>query len=64
MFKRHADEIGTFQLEGGLTSDEVLAVLRADLVALGFDVEGGQEGRRQDQASGVLRRERPAGTSI
>ncbi len=39
MFERHADRIATFQLEKDLTSDEVLAILRADLVALGFDVE-------------------------
>ena len=38
-FDRHADEIDTVQLDKGLTSDEALAVLRADLVALGFEVE-------------------------
>ena len=44
-FDRHADEIDTVQLEKGLTSDEALAVLRADLVALGFEVEAGKRGR-------------------
>lgn len=42
MFERHSGEIGTIQLEKGLTSDEALAVLRGDLVALGFDVEAGK----------------------
>ena len=30
-------------MEKGLTSDEVLAALRADLVALSFDVEAGKK---------------------
>ena len=38
-FKRHYGKIGTTQLEKGLTSDQALAVLRADLVDMGFDVE-------------------------
>lgn len=42
VFERHSDEIGTAQLEKGLTSDQALAVLRADLVSLGFDVEAGK----------------------
>ena len=39
VFERHSAEIGTAQLDKGLTSDQALAVLRADLVGLGFDVE-------------------------
>ena len=39
VFERHSAEIGTAQLDKGLTSDQALAVLRADLVGVGFDVE-------------------------
>ena len=39
VFNRHSGEIGTNQLDKGLTSDEALAALRADLVDLGFQVE-------------------------
>lgn len=39
VFERHSDKIGTVQRNKGLTSDQALAVLRADLVSLGFDVE-------------------------
>ncbi len=39
MFERHFSEIGTTQLDKGLTSDQVLAILRADLLGLGFTVE-------------------------
>ena len=39
VFERHSGEIGTTQLDKGLTSDQVLAVLRVDLVGLGFNVE-------------------------
>lgn len=38
-FIRHEAKIGTTQLEKGLQSDKVLAELRDDLTALGFDVE-------------------------
>lgn len=41
-FANHSDEIGTLHLEKGLTSDEVLAVLRPDLIELGFQVEAGK----------------------
>ena len=47
IFERHANEIDTNQLEKGLTSDQTLALLRPDLVALGFDVEAGK--RAQDK---------------
>lgn len=42
VFKKHEREISTVALAKGLTSDEVLARLRDDLVALGFEVEGGK----------------------
>ncbi|MCY3802619.1 MAG: hypothetical protein OXG46_13715 [Chloroflexi bacterium] len=38
-FGRHEQEIGTSHQEKGLTSDALLAVLRPDLVQLGFEVE-------------------------
>ena len=41
-FKGHEQEIGTLHLEKGLTSDVVLAVLRPDLITLGFEVEAGK----------------------
>ena len=41
-FERHADKIDTERLEKGLKSDDVLAVLRTDLVKLGFEVEAGK----------------------
>jgi len=49
-FKHHADEIDTDEvdtdrLEMGLQSDEVLAVLRADLVELGFKVEASKRSK-------------------
>lgn len=46
VFKNHEDRISTEALKKGLTSDQVLGELRADLVALGFDVEAG---KRKDQ---------------
>ena len=39
VFERHSGEIGTVQLDKGLTSHQALAVLRADLVGRGCDVE-------------------------
>ena len=39
VFERHSSEISTDKLDKGLTSDQALEVLRADLVRLGFDVE-------------------------
>jgi hypothetical protein len=46
IFEAHEPYIATLTLKKGLTSDEVLAVLRTDLVNIGFDVEGG---KRKDQ---------------
>ncbi len=45
LFEEHAREIGTSHLEKGLTSDGVLAVLRPDLIDLGFEVEAGKRTR-------------------
>ena len=42
VFERNSGEISTARPEKGLTSDEALAVLRSDLVALGFEVEAGK----------------------
>jgi hypothetical protein len=42
VFRRHEPTISTLLLAKGLTSDAVLAQLRDDLVALGFDVEAGK----------------------
>ena len=39
LFERHEEEIGTAGYEKGLNSNDVLAVLRRDLVDLGFEVE-------------------------
>lgn len=41
-FEEHAQEIGTVHLKKGMTSDEMLAVLRPDLIGLGFTVEAGK----------------------
>lgn len=46
VFQAHEELIATLTLKKGLTSDQVLSVLRADLVRIGFDVEGG---KRRDQ---------------
>ena len=43
VFRAHEATISTVQSAKGLTSDGVLAVLRADLVAIGFDVEAGKQ---------------------
>ena len=42
VFEAHEALIGTAALTKGLTSDEVLAVLRPDLVSVGFEVEAGK----------------------
>lgn len=42
VFNRHSDTIATARPQKGLRGDDVLAVLRADLVHLGFDVEAGK----------------------
>ena len=41
-FERHEPDIGTSHQEKGLTSDALLAVLRPDLIDLGFHVEAGK----------------------
>lgn len=41
VFQSHEAVIGTAAGSAGMTSNQVLAELRDDLVALGFDVEGG-----------------------
>jgi hypothetical protein len=46
IFRKHELAIGTVHLSKGLTSDEVLAILHADLVSVGFAAEGG---KRKDQ---------------
>ena len=43
VFRRHEPEIATVHLRKGLTSNEVLAVIRDELVALGFAVEAGKQ---------------------
>lgn len=47
VFKKYEKQIGTLHLDKGLTSDEVLSVIRDDLLALGFEVEAGK--RREDK---------------
>ena len=42
IFKRHEPMIGTMGRAKGLTSNEVLAALRDDLLVLGFEAEGGK----------------------
>ena len=42
VFRGHEHEVSTLQLTKGLNSDQVLAVLRDDLVSLGFEVESGK----------------------
>ena len=39
VFEKHFDEISTVKLKKGLDSDGVLAILRDDLLKLGFEVE-------------------------
>ncbi len=41
-FEIHTHEIGTVHQENGLTSNALLAVLRPDLIDLGFEVEAGK----------------------
>jgi len=46
VFQEHRTDISTEPLAKGLTSDQVLNLLRQDLVQLGFEVE---EGKRRAQ---------------
>jgi hypothetical protein len=50
IFRNHEREIGTASLDKGLSSDRVMAILRADLEALGFKLEADKT------ASGKLKR--------
>jgi hypothetical protein len=43
VFRDHEDAISTVRRAKGLTSDQVLAELRPDLLALGFEIEAGKE---------------------
>ena len=43
VFQKHEGIIGTLTLEEGMTSNEVLAELRDDLIAFGFQVEAGKQ---------------------
>jgi hypothetical protein len=43
VFEQHEKSIATHDLKKGLTSDSVLAVVRDDLVLLGFRLELGKE---------------------
>jgi hypothetical protein len=43
VFRRHEEQVATALLKKGLTSNEVLAVIRDDLLALGFQVETGKQ---------------------
>ncbi len=45
VFERYYSQICTAKLEKGLTSDQTLAVLRSDLVTLGFEVEAGKRAK-------------------
>lgn len=42
VFQKHEAEICTRTLQKGLTSDAVLAILREDLISIGFSVEAGK----------------------
>jgi len=42
VFEKHSKSISTKALKKGLTSDEVLSMLRKDLISIGFKVEGGK----------------------
>jgi hypothetical protein len=47
VFYSHEAVVSTTDLDKGLTSDQVLLVLRDDLVSIGFEVEAGK--RRQEK---------------
>lgn len=47
IFAAHEKQIGTRFLRKGLTSNEVLTIIRADLVSFGFEVEAGKQ--KQDK---------------
>jgi hypothetical protein len=43
VFQKHENKIGTRKLSKGLTSNDVLGVIRSDLVEIGFNVEAGKQ---------------------
>jgi hypothetical protein len=43
VFQRHESAVGTVELKKGLTSNEVLRIIRDDLLALGFQVEASKQ---------------------
>jgi hypothetical protein len=45
VFLRHEEKIGTYGLDKGLTSNEVLADIKNDLMQMGFEVEAGNKKR-------------------
>ncbi len=47
IFENHEGNIATTKRDKGLTSDEVLASLRADLTSLGFEVEAGKQAKQK-----------------
>lgn len=47
VFREHEHSVSTRDLKKGLTSDHVMGVLRDDLTALGFVVEGGKQKARK-----------------
>ena len=47
MFLKHEDDISTVNLPKGLTSDQVLSIMRDDLVSLGFEVEAGKKAEQK-----------------
>ncbi len=47
IFQTHLKSISTTALKKGLKSDKVLAVLRSDLVGLGFEVEAGKRDKEK-----------------
>lgn len=49
VFERHIERISTVDLDKGLTSDRVLAIIRNDLLNLGFEVEGGKSREQKVQ---------------
>jgi hypothetical protein len=42
VFRAHAGQVGTANLAKGLSSDQVLSIIRLDLLGLGFTVEAGK----------------------
>jgi hypothetical protein len=49
IFQKYEGQIGTLHLKKGKTSNEVLTILREELIAIGFEVESGKQ--KQDKIS-------------